>query len=289
MITPVTPAGSLDEAAAARVIDHVVGGGADGVFILGTTGESASVSTAMRRRFVEAAATHLKGRSLLYVGIGDNCVARSVEAAAEAFAGGADAVVGQLPSYYALTPEQMYSYYATLADRLEGPMLMYNIPSTTHMSIPVEVVARLAGHPRIAGFKDSENNPERLGELARQLGGRDDFSLFVGVGVLMGRGMLDGMDGVVPSTGNLDPGTCAGMCAAAARGDKSEVERLQARLNSVAQVFQRNRTLGQSLAALKASMSLLGLCSTAMLPPLSPCSPEEVGRIREEIAALGLA
>jgi 2-dehydro-3-deoxy-D-pentonate aldolase len=288
VITPVTPSGSLDEEAVGRIIEHVVGGGADGVFIVGTTGECASVSAALRRRYVQIAAARLRGRVPLYVGIGENCFDRSTEAAAESFSSGADGVVAQLPSYFPLTPDQMYSYYAELADRVEGPLFLYNIPSTTHMSIPVDVVARLAGHPRIAGFKDSENNAERHDELYRRLTGLDGFSLFVGVGVLMGRGLLAGADGIVPSSGNLDPRSCRDLCDAASRGDAAEVERLQLQINRVSQVFQRGRTLGQSLAAIKVSMSALGLCGTSMLPPLQALGTDEHDFIRQGLAELGL-
>jgi 4-hydroxy-tetrahydrodipicolinate synthase len=209
-----------------------------------TTGESASVPVELRRCFVRAAVERLRGRALLYVGIGDNCFARSVESAAEAFHAGAAAVVAQLPSYYSLKPEEMFSYYWSLADRIEVPLLLYNIPSTTHMSIPVDVVASLARHPRI--------------------------------------------DGVVPSSGNLDPRSWRAMCDAAHRGDREEVERLQAYLNRLAQVFQRDRTLGQSLAVLKAAISVFGLCGTSMLPPFRAVSPEVVDLIRDEVATLGL-
>ena len=288
LVTPVTPEGFLDEAAVRRVIDHQVAGGVDGIFILGTTGESASVPMEMRLRFARVAAEHLGGRALLYVGIGDNCLAHSLSAAADAFSHGADAVVAQLPSYYPLSGDEIFAYYTALADGLEGPLLLYNIPITTHMSIPVDVVARLASHPRIVGFKDSENNAARMDEVAARLLGSRDFSLFVGVGVLSGRGLLLGMDGVVPSSANLEPRNWVAMCEAASRGDRAEVERLQVEVNRLAPVLQHGRTLGQSLASLKAGMSLFGICGTSMLPPLQPATSESVEAIRTGLAALGL-
>jgi 2-dehydro-3-deoxy-D-pentonate aldolase len=289
VITPVTPDGALDEPAVRRIVDHIVGGGVEGVFILGTTGESASVPMDMRRRFIQVAAEHLRGRALLYVGIGDNCFANSVAAAAEAFRCGADAVVGQLPSYYPLTAEEIFAYYSALADQVAGPLLMYNIPSTTHMSIPVDVVERLAEHPRIVGFKDSENDAKRMDEVAARLLGRDGFSLFVGVGVLSAKGLLLGLDGLVPSAANLEPRGWVAMCEAARRGDRAETERLQVEVNRLAPVLQHGRTLGQSLASLKAAMSLFGLCGTAMLPPLHAASSESVEKIRAGLADIGLS
>jgi 2-dehydro-3-deoxy-D-pentonate aldolase len=288
LVTPVNSDGSLDELSLERIIEHMVAGGMDGIFIMGTTGESASISTKLRRSFVRVSAERLRGRALLYVGVGDNCFERTVECAAEAFHAGADAVVAQLPSYYALDPEEIYSFYWSLAERINGPLLLYNIPSTTHMSIPVDVVASLARHPRIVGFKDSENNADRLAQVAGRLLGDDNFSLFVGVGVLMGRGLLLGMDGVVPSTANLVPHSWRALCDAASRGDREEVGRIQIWLDQLGQVIQRDRTLGQSLAALKAAMSLYGLCGTSMLPPLHAASPERIHSIREQLSTLGI-
>ena len=286
MVTPVTTDGSLDEPAVGRIVEHLVDGGVDGVFILGTTGECASLPVEIRRQFAAAAAKHLRNRATLYMGIGDNCPARCAEAAKEVFSMGADAVVAHLPGYYPLQPSEMFAFYESLADRVEGPLLVYNIPATTHLSIPIDVVARLIPHPRIVGFKDSENSTERLEEVTRRLLGRDGFSLFIGAAALSGRGLLSGMDGVIPSSGNLDPLSWRTLCDAACQGDRPEVERLQGQLNRLAQVFQRNRTLGQSLAALKAAMCVRGLCGAAVLPPLREVEPSEMAAIRQELAAL---
>ncbi len=288
LLTPVDPGGSLDEPAVCRLVNHLVDGGVDGIFVLGTTGEIASVPRAMRRQMVGVVAGHLRRRALLYVGIGDSSPADSLEAAADAFGRGADAVVAQLPSYYPLGPDEMYGYYVRLAERLQGPLLVYNIPITTHMSIPIDVVARLASHPRIVGFKDSEDDACRMDEVAARLGGRDDFSLLIGVESLTARGFLLGMDGVVPGSANIDPRSWRAICDAAARGDKAELGRLQDSVDRLGSVVYRGRTLPESLATLKAAAAGLGLCGCSMLPPLASLSSEAAGALLAELAALGL-
>ena len=87
------------------------------------------------------------------------------------------------------------------------------MPMTTKVSIPLDVIGQLVGHPRLAGIKDSENNPKRLEELLQRFGGRPDFSIFVGVGALMEAGLQLGADGIVPSVGNLIPDVCRKLCA----------------------------------------------------------------------------
>ena len=137
MVTPVTPGGDLDEPAVWRIVDHMVAGGVHGIFVLGTTGENTSVPAAMRERFVALAVEHVSGRARTCAGISSNCLADSI-AAAEVYAPlGVDAVVAHLPTYYALNAEEQFAYFSALADRIDLPLVLYDIPVTTHMAIPV--------------------------------------------------------------------------------------------------------------------------------------------------------
>jgi 4-hydroxy-tetrahydrodipicolinate synthase len=232
--------------------------------------------------------THAQGRALVYAGLNDNCLADTVEAANEYFQAGIDAVVALSPSYFPLQPPELLGYFQELLERLQGPVVLYNIPSTTHLSIPIRVLEQLVGHPRLAGVKDSENNAARLEELLRTLGGRTDFSIFIGVGALMARMLLLGADGIVPSVGNLVPDLCHELFVSAGAGVQSKVEQLEKRMMEAAMLYQRGRTLGQSLAALKAAMSLKGLCGPAVLSPLRTLDEEERESIRQEMLRLGL-
>lgn len=285
MITPVTPDGELDEPAAARLVARLVGGGV-GVFVLGTTGETASLPPAMRRRLVEVAVTGAAGRAPVFAGIGDNCVADSIAAAEAYLRSGVDAVVAHLPSYYLLEPAEMHAYFELLARRIPGPLVLYNIPQTTHMSVPVEVVERLTALPSIVGFKDSENVPGRLEQVADRLGGRPGFSIFMGAAVLSVQALRRGYDGLVPGSGNLAPELWCRLYTHACAGRWEDAEGLQQQADALARVFQRNRTLGQSLAALKAAMEARGLCGPTVLPPLRTLEPAAREAIRAELVAL---
>ena len=168
-------------------------------------------------------------------------------------------------------------------------MIIYNIPATTRVSIPLDVVGQLKGHPRLVGMKDSENDPRRLEELIRRFGDDPVFSIFIGVGAFMSQGLKLGAEGIVPSVGNLIPEVCHQICASAARGDWAETERHGTRMLVVSGLYQKDRTLGQSLAALKASLHVKGLIGPHMLPPLLPVSETELQTIRAGMSALGLA
>ena len=288
LVTPVTAAGDVDDAALDRLIDFQLAGGVEGIFVLGTTGEGPSVPRASRARTVERTVARVEKRSLVYAGIGDTCLADSVLAGNQYLRAGVDAVVAQPPVYFPLQPHELLAYFKALLAAIEGPLIIYNIPQTTRVSIPLEILEELLGHPKFVGFKDSENDEKRHQELIRRFGGAQDFALFVGVGTLMAKGLKLGAEGIVPSVGNLIPEACHQLCASIARGDTAEAERHADRMAAVAALYQKGRTLGQSLAALKAALHLKGLCTPHMLPPLLPVSEPELETLRAEMRQLKL-
>jgi 2-dehydro-3-deoxy-D-pentonate aldolase len=288
MVTPFTPSGQVDDDAVERIVTHIGAQGL-GIFVLGTTGEAASIPASERRRLVEIAATVAAGRVPVFAGIGDNCVSDSLFAAHDYLKVGADAVVAHLPSYYSLTPAEMRAYFESLASGIHGPLILYNIPQTTHMSLPIEIAEQLATLPTIVGFKDSENTAGRLEEVAAKLGGRDAFAIFMGSSFLSVAALRRGFDGLVPSSGNLVPELWRALEDAAATGRWDEAETLQRRLDLIARVFQRDRTLGQSLGALKAAMSARGLCGPTLHRPLLTLDESTCSAIVAEVAALAEA
>lgn len=288
LVTPVTAAGDLDEAGLDRLIDFQLAGGVAGIFVLGTTGEGPSVPRAARLRMVERTVTRVGGRALVYAGIGDTCFADSMQAGNEYLRAGADAVVALPPVYFPLQPQELLMYFQALLAAIEGPVILYNIPQTARVSIPLEVLEKLMGHPNLVGFKDSENDAVRHEALIRRFGQQPGFSIFVGVGVLMASGLRQGAHGIVPSVGNLVPDTCQQSCDAAQRGDWAAAEAATMRMNAVAALYQKGRTLGQSLAALKAVLHLKGICSRHMLSPLLPVAECELETLRNETEPLHL-
>lgn len=284
MVTPFTPDGQLDEDGAANMIEHIASNGL-GIFILGTTGEAASVAPNDRRSLVKIALRIAGGRVPVLAGISGNLVSASSAAAADYHRLGVDAVVAHLPSYYKLTPEEIARYFLDLADEIPGNLLAYNIPQTTHMSIPVDIVERIAKHPKIVGFKDSEPCASRMEMIAAAFAKRADFAIFMGSSYLSTAAMRCGFDGVVPSTGNLVPSMWREFCVAAEKGFWDQAEELQSRLNIVATVIQDGRTLGQSLAILKAALFERGLCGPTVQRPLLAADPEAIQYILAALAS----
>ena len=282
MVTPVTQDGRLDVEAVKRIINFFAGHQVSPL-LMGTTGEGNSVSQQDGQLFVETAVKVADGRILIYAGLTGNCFTEQVKQAEVYTALGVDVIVATLPTYYALTADQMYEYYRTLADCITGPLMLYNILATTHMSIPVDVIRRLADHPNIVGLKDSERDLERMAQCIEIAKGRDDFAYFCGWAAQSAHSLELGGNGIVPSTGNYVPEMFRQLFDAAVRGDMPEANRLQDETNEIAKIYQKDRTLGQSLTALKVMMQTKGLCEPWMLMPLARLSAAEEKAIVDQL------
>lgn len=281
MATPVTKDGDIDVAAVERIVDNMASHQC-APLIMGTTGEGNSCSIADGVAMVAAAKRAAKGRVTIYVGLPGTCISDQRKAATEFIAAGADVIAATLPSYYALTDEQMEKYYTDLADFLPIPLMLYNITITTHMSIPLEVIERLSHHPNIVGLKDSENNIPRLEECCKLFADREDFAYFCGCAANSCAALKNGGDGIVPSVGNYLPQMYQDLYEAGVKGDFEECERLQQLTIEIGKINTAGLTLGQSLAGLKVIMNMLGLCEPHMLAPLTELTPEQVAKIQAE-------
>ncbi|MEX0685153.1 MAG: dihydrodipicolinate synthase family protein [Balneolales bacterium] len=278
MITPFANDSQIDLNAAEHITNHLVDHGCF-PFLLGTTGEAASISGIQKQRFVEKVAESIKGRTPLYVGISSTCFEESVQMAENYSSAGADYAVAHPPYFYPLSPAYLKEYYIKLADEISIPLILYNIPATTHISIPLDVVFELSGHPNIIGIKDSERDVERQKKTIVFCNDEKDFFHLTGWGALMTDALILGSNGLVPSTGNIVPGKYKELYDAAVSGDVTLANDLQIETDSVSSIYQKNRNLSNSLAAMKVLLNELGLCMKKVLPPLMQLSREDEQQI----------
>jgi dihydrodipicolinate synthase/N-acetylneuraminate lyase len=285
-VTPVRADRTLDKEAVERLLtffrcNDVL------PFILGTTGESASLPASIKHEYIQTAARAKQSGDVLYAGISSNNPDESVAMAHTCFEAGLDVVVATLPSYYALSAYQMTKYFEQLAEQVPGPLMIYNIPATTHMSIPLDVIDTLSHHENIVGVKDSERSDERLKASLDLWAKRTDFSYFLGWAARSAEALLNGGDGIIPSTGNFAPKLYADLFQAAVKGDKTTALKLQEESDSMGNIYQQGRLLGESLWALKVIMKQQGLCDPYMMPPLHELGFEEeqkvLNRIKETV------
>ncbi len=273
-VTPLTTDLKLDHDAAGKMFRFFHNNNVH-PFILGTTGEGASVSLAMKKEFVQLAGKLKKDGAILYASISSNALQESIDLAKCSFDNGVDVAVTTLPSYYALTETGMLKYIEQLAESVNGPLMIYNIPSTTHMSIPLTVIDQLSHHPNIVGLKDSERSEERLKQSIELWKNRKDFSHLLGWAAKSADALLMGSDGLVPSTGNFEAKLYADLFKAAKEGDSNKAFELQKLSDALGNLYQQGRTLGESLWALKVLMKEIGLCQPNVMPPIYPQSKEE--------------
>ena len=266
-ITPLTVSLQLDEQAVERIFGNFYQHNIS-PFILGTTGESASLSLSIKKDYVKAAQRNKQAGSVLYAGISSNVVDESIGFAAFCADHAVDAVAATLPSYYMLNESQMRVYFETLAGSIPIPLIIYNIPATTHMSIPLSLIDELSHHPNIIATKDSERNEERLRQSLELWRDRDDFGHFLGWAARSADALIGGSDGLIPSTGNLVPEIYSTMFNAVREGNHQLAQEMQQQSDYYGSLYQSNRTLGESLLSLKSLMKEKGLCEAVVMPPL---------------------
>jgi dihydrodipicolinate synthase/N-acetylneuraminate lyase len=284
-ITPLTADHRLDENAVERLFDSFYQHNIS-PFILGTTGESASLPLPVKEAYIRKAARLKRPGTILYAGVSSNCFHESVDFAKYCFDNGAGAVAATPPSYYSLSESQMKKYFIDLADAIAAPVIIYNIPATTHMSIPLKLIDELSHHPHIVATKDSERSEERLQQSLQLWKDRNDFGHFLGWAAKSADALIGGSDGLIPSTGNLVPAIYSAMLIAAEQGDHAKVYEMQQLSDAYGNLYQGGRTLGESLWALKVLMKEAGLCEEHVMPPLQPQTEEEVIKLKKGLQEL---
>lgn len=273
-VTPLTSQLQIDEAGVANLFnsfyEHNIS-----PFILGTTGESASLPAGVKEQYLKAAAKCKKTGTVLYAGISSNILNESIAFAKLCANHAVDAVAATLPSYYTLTETQMKIYFETMADASPLPVIIYNIPATTHMSIPLQLIDELSHHPNIIATKDSERSDERLARSLALWKDREDFGHFLGWAAKSAEALIGGSDGLIPSTGNLVPEIYEEMLQAVATGDHAKTFDMQKLSDVYGNLYQGGKTLGESLWALKALMQHKGICEDVVMPPLQALGKQE--------------
>jgi 4-hydroxy-tetrahydrodipicolinate synthase len=287
MITPVTLDLTIDKEAVRKIIRMFVANGIHPL-LMGTTGEGQSVSKAEALELIRTAKAEAAGKVTIYVALTGTVVAEQYEMMRQYVDAGADVLVATLPSYYALTDEQIYNYYDEVATASPVPFMLYNIVSTTHMSIPVDIVKRLAANSNIVGMKDSENNDERMKQVMSFAATRNDFVYFCGCAANSAVAISRGAVGIVPSGGNYIPDMYNELYQAAINGDEERAQEMQRKTGEICKIYQKGFTLGESLAALKYMLSLKGICSDNMMPPLTPLTVAQKAEVRSRLIEAGL-
>ena len=217
IVTPMQDDGRLDYERFKALIDYHVEQGTDGIVVVGTTGESPTVDFDEHKELIRAAVAHAAGRIAVIAGTGGNSTSEAIELTESAKNAGADACLSVVPYYNKPTQEGLYRHFRTIAERVDVPQIVYNVPGRTVADLANETTLRLAQVPGIVGIKDATASIERGTDLLRRA--PKSFSIYSGDDASGLALMLLGGKGIISVTANVAPRLMHEMCAAALAGD----------------------------------------------------------------------
>ncbi|GLU31516.1 4-hydroxy-tetrahydrodipicolinate synthase [Trinickia caryophylli] len=231
IVTPMLEDGGLDLAAFRKLIDWHIEEGTDALVVVGTSGESATLSVQEHVLMIETAVEHAAGRIPIIAGAGGNSTAEAVELTQRAKSVGADATLQVVPYYNKPTQEGIYRHFAKIAEAVDLPVILYNVPGRTVADMSNETILRLAEVPGIVGVKDATGNIDRAAQLIKAAPA--DFSIFSGDDPTAIALMLLGGHGNISVTANVAPRAMSELCKAALAGDAKTAREIHMRLLSL--------------------------------------------------------
>ncbi len=290
MITPLSARDELDVAGLERLLEHVLGGGIAGLFILGTSGEAASLGYRLRYELVQRVCKQVAGRVPVLVGITDTAFVESVRLAAHAADAGAQAVVLSSPYYHTVAQPELWEYLQHIVRELPLPVFLYNMPSLTKVPFALDTLRRAMDLPQIVGIKDSSGDMGYLHQVGRLVAEQPGWSVLVGPEDLLAEAvLLAGAHGGVNGGANLMPRLYVELYEAAARRDLARVAALHARVVQVVGTLYAVGHHGSAIIkGLKCALSLLGICDDFMAEPFHRFREPERDQIRRHLQDLGL-
>jgi dihydrodipicolinate synthase/N-acetylneuraminate lyase len=287
MITPLHDRDALDVAGLERLIERILGGGASGLFIVGTTGEGPSLGYRLRRELIERTCRQVAGRVPVLVGITDTAFVESVHVARQAADAGAAAVVLAPPYYLPEGQPELQEYLKHLVPELPLPLFIYNMPALTKVSFELETVRRAMDEPRIVGLKDSSGNMTYFHQALGLLKHRPDWSLLIGPEEMLFDAVLAGGHGGVSGGANLFPKLYVKLVEAARAGDLARAKELHAAIMQVSgSLYRIGRHPSAIIKGIKCALNCLGVCDDFMAEPFHRYRAEERDRLERRLAEI---
>jgi 4-hydroxy-tetrahydrodipicolinate synthase len=282
LITPMHEDGRIDDEALRRLVDFHVEGGTSAIVAVGTTGESATLDEAEHcaviRRIVELAA----GRIPVIGGTGANSTTEAIELTECAKRAGADAALLVTPYYNKPTQEGLFLHYKAVAEAVDIPQILYNVPGRTACDMLPETIARLSAVANIVGVKEATGDLDRLARLKSMC--PEDFDLFSGDDATACEFILQGGHGDVSVTANVAPRLMHDLCASALAGKRGDAEAINARLDPL----HRDLFVESNPIPVKWAVAEMGLSPRGIRLPLTWLTAEAQPRVRAAMQQAGV-
>ncbi len=282
LVTPMDQDGRVDYEALGRLVDWHVAEGTSGIVAVGTTGESATLDEEEHCKVIRRAVEFAAGRIPVIGGTGANATSEAIRLTRCAQEVGATAALLVTPYYNKPTQEGLYLHYKAVAEAVDIPQILYNVPGRTACDLSPETTGRLAALPNIIGLKDATGDLARLPRLRSLCG--PEFALYSGDDATGCEFMLRGGDGVISVTNNVAPRLMAQMCAAALAGDRCAAMDLNARLDPLHhELFVQSNPI-----PVKWAVAELGFGGPGIRLPLTWLTDELQPRVREAMRHAGI-
>ncbi|OGT30945.1 MAG: 4-hydroxy-tetrahydrodipicolinate synthase [Gammaproteobacteria bacterium RIFCSPHIGHO2_12_FULL_35_23] len=282
LVTPMDRAGNIDFEAFEKLMHWHIQAGTNGIVVLGSTGEGATITGNERTKLIKIAVKEAAGQIPIIVGTGSNSTQYTIALTQEAQALGADACLIVAPYYNKPTQEGLYQHFKAIALAVEIPILLYNVPSRTVIDMKVETVGRLTEFKNIIGIKEATGEVARIAAL-RQLGGQE-FILLSGDDSTMLEFILAGGNGVISITSNIAPKLMYEICTLAIAGKKEAAEKLNNRLL----FLHKFLCIESNPIPVKWAMHKMGLIAGKLRLPLTELSTSYHQPMQEALQKAGL-
>ena len=282
IVTPMHADGSLDVPGLRRLVDFHVQEGTDAIVIVGTTGESPTVNFDEHCQLIRVAVDQATGRIPVIAGTGGNSTAEAIELTRFASQAGASAALSVVPYYNKPTQEGLYRHFRAIAEAVDIPVILYNVPGRTVADMSNDTALRLAAIPNIVGIKDATGNMDRGVELITRA--PEGFAVYSGDDASACALILMGAQGDISVVANVAPRLMHEMCAAALAGQAIQARALNARLLGL----HRQLFCEANPIPVKWACQQLGLIESGLRLPLTPLSPEYHERVRAALYQAGV-
>jgi 4-hydroxy-tetrahydrodipicolinate synthase len=287
LVTPLLDNNTLDIEGLERLIEHTISGGVHGIFILGTTGEFASLSYNLRRELTEQTCQLVNGRVPVLVGVTDSAFSESINLAKVAADCGADAVVLAPPYYFASGQPELLEYLKRIMIQMPLPLFIYNMPVHTKVIFEPATVKAAATIPGIIGMKDSSSNLAYFKQVQYGLRDRQDFTFMVGPEEFMSEFVLTGGHGGVNGGANMFPKLYVELYHASVNRDFEKIGLLQQKVMQISTTIYNVGHYGSSyLKGLKCALSVMGICSDFIAEPFHRFKQPERIKIEQMLEEL---
>ncbi len=274
--------GRLDEEALSALIEEHIAAGTSGIVPCGTTGESATLTHEEHKRVIELTVKVASGRIPVIAGSGSNSTEEAITLTLHAKSAGADAALLITPYYNKPTQEGLYQHYKKIAEAVDIPIVLYNIPGRTGVNMLPETVARLMPHENIVGMKEGSGSIQQVAELIHLCGER--LTVISGDDAITLPMMSLGAKGAISVTANIVPADMSKMIAAAEKGDMLEARRWHNKLYPLHKIL----FLETNPIPVKAALALMGKCRDEVRLPLVPLSDQSRASLNPVLAEYGL-